>query len=172
MFWGCDERNTKQQQQQQHQHKYLAQLQQRAVEVAMVVVRTATPTPDLGHPRRLPTQAMHRAGASHRTKSLTYLFGPTDAMCVQFVFLVPVFPSRSRCFVWVTVIRFLYVCLANHSAVSIRRKALKCKWRLRDSWLLQYAQEGVHAALCWSLYTLLVLSLFFCCLDLPTDTCI
>ena len=74
--------------------------------------------PSLGQLRRLPRQAMHRAGVSPRTiPTALFFFGPTDAPLAAFPFLCQFFRAGVA-----TSFRFHIIlhciCLANHSAVS------------------------------------------------------
>ena len=96
---------------------------------------TATPTPDLGRLRRLPRQAMDRAGASPRTikNAVLFLFWSDRVSACSLLFFVSVFPSRRRCFVRSHF--FTYALLTTALLVSrIRRKALKY---IQDAGMLQ-----------------------------------
>ena len=98
--------------------------------IATVVVRTATPTPDLGHLRRLPRQAMHRAGASPRTIKKRFFF--CSDLVRRIYALVAVCSllcqyCRAGVVASFRLHFFIYMCLTTALCVSrIRRKTLEC----------------------------------------------
>ena len=84
-----------------------------AAAVATVVVRIATPTPDLGQLRRLPRQAMHRAGTSPRTIKNALFFFWSDALLAMCSFLCQFIRDAVA-----SLRSYFFTCLANHSAVT------------------------------------------------------